>query len=510
MRFPFYRIVAHVLGIVGLALLPPFVSSVWFADGVRIVCAFAVTAFACLALAALCHLKRNVDSIPIKTSWAFCIVGGVWIGVCLLGAIPLWASGAFGSVTDAVFESISGFTTTGASVVASVEGLPRSINFWRCETHWLGGMGVIALAVALVPLLGVGGFRLIKAETSGPEKGRITPRIASTAKTLWIIYLSFTVVQTLLLRFTGIGWFDSVCHAFSTLGTGGFSTRSASVGAFGNPAAEWVCTLFMLLASVNFALYFRLFTGKVGELIKDTELRTFIGIVVFFVLAVTLIEATDLGGFSISLRRSAFQVASIVSTTGFMTSDYASWQPAAQMFLLLLFFVGGCSGSTAGGIKVIRWAVLGKQLRNELRRITHPHEVTTIRINGYSGRDDIVPLVAAFVTLYALLVFATAVAGALAGLGLVEAVSCALSMVGNIGPAFGSFGPTANYGAIPDALKWWYSFAMIAGRLEIFTMLILLGRIIFLFETSSKLFGRNLANRRNTNGEVTTSRDFPS
>lgn len=490
MRFPLYRIVAHVLGIVGLALLPPVAASLWYAESARTVCAFAVPASTCLAIAALCLLKRNEASAPIKTSVAFCIVGGVWVGVCLLGALPLWASGAFGRVTDAVFESISGFTTTGASVAASVESLPRSVNLWRCETHWLGGMGVIALAVALVPLLGIGGFRLIKAETSGPEKGRITPRIASTAKALWMIYVSFTVAQALLLRLAGIGWFDSVCHAFSTLGTGGFSTRNASVGAFGNPAAEWICIVFMLLASVNFALYFRLFTGKVGEVAKDTELKTFMGIVAFFVLFIAIVEKVDLGGFATSLRQSAFQVASIISTTGFMTADYACWQPAAQMFLFLLFLVGGCSGSTAGGIKIIRWAVLGKQLRNELRRITHPREVTTIRINGYSGRDDIVPLVAAFVTLYALLVFVTAVFGALAGLGLAEAVSCALSMVGNIGPAFGTFGPTANYGAIPCALKWWYSFAMIAGRLEIFTLLILFGRILVWLTTLPKTFVR--------------------
>lgn len=491
MRFPFFRIVAHVLGIVGLALLLPVTSSIWYAEDLRTVCAFAVPSFACLLLAGLCLMKRSTDLVPIKPSLAFCIVGGVWIGVCFLGAIPLWTSGAFSGMTDAVFESISGFTTTGASVTPSVEALPRSINLWRCETHWLGGMGVIALAVALVPLLGVGGFRLIKAETSGPEKGRITPRIASTAKTLWIIYLALTAAQALLLRFAGLGWFDSVCHAFSTLGTGGFSTRNASIGAFGNPAAEWICVLFMLLASVNFALYYRLFTGKVGELFKDTELRTFIGIVALFVLAVTMAEkADDFGGFLPLLRHSAFQVASIVSTTGFMTSDYASWRPAAQAFLFLLFFVGGCSGSTAGGIKVIRWAVLGKQLRNEMRRITHPREVTTIRINGYSGRDEIVPLVAAFVTLYALLVFATAIAGTFAGLGLLEAISCALSMVGNIGPAFGSFGPTANYSTIPDALKWGFSFAMIAGRLEIFTMLILIGRIISLLASPSKILRR--------------------
>ena len=496
MRFPFFRIVAHVLGIVGLSLLPPVASSVLYAEGMRTICAFAVPAFACLSVAGLCLLKRNADSIPIKTSWAFCVVGGVWIGVWLLGALPLWVSGAFGSVADAVFESISGFTTTGASVATSVEDLPRSINLWRCETHWLGGMGVIALAVALVPLLGIGGFRLIKAETSGPEKGRITPRIASTAKALWIISISFTVLQTLLLRSAGIGWFDSVCHAFSTLGNGGFSTRNASVGAFGNPSAEWICIFFMLLASVNFALYFRLFTGKIGEVMKDTEFRAFAGIVALFVLAVAIVEKPDFGGFADSLRHSAFQVASVMSTTGFMTSDYACWRPAAQMFLFILFFVGGCSGSTAGGIKVIRWTILGKQLRNELRRITHPREVTTIRINGCSGRDEVVPLVAAFVSLYLFLVFATAVAGAFAGLGLVESVSCALSMVGNIGPAFGSFGPTANYGAIPDTLKWWYSFAMIAGRLEIFTMLILVGRVIAMFAALPKTFLKNERGRQ--------------
>lgn len=480
MRFPLFRIVAHVLGIVGMALLPPVAASLWYSEGPRAVAAFAGTALACVLLAALFRLKRSRDAVPIKTSWAFFIVGGVWIGVCLVGAVPLWASGAFGAFTDAVFESISGFTTTGASVCAGVEALPHSVNLWRCETHWLGGMGVIALAVALVPLLGIGGFRLIKAETSGPEKGRMTPRIASTAKALWLIYIALTASQAVLLRLAGLGWFDAVCHAFSTLGTGGFSTMDASVGAFGNPAAEWICTVFMLLASVNFALYYRLLSGKVEEVLKDTELRTFAGIVIVAVLSVTLVERSELGEFADSLRASAFQVASVLSTTGFMTSDYASWRPAAQMLLFVLFMVGGCSGSTAGGVKVIRWAVLGKQLRNECRRITHPREVTTIRINGISGRDDIVPLVAAFVTLYAFVVLVTAIAGALAGLGLTEALSCALSMVGNIGPAFGACGPSANYGAMPAALKWWYSFAMIAGRLEIFTMLILAGRLLAL------------------------------
>ena len=486
MSLPMVRVLSYVLAMTGFALLPPL--GVALAYGERAcVLPFAGPMAASWFAALLCWLARRRGSHGIEARNAFLVVGGAWVSIGLFGAVPLWMTGAFPSVADAVFESISGFTTTGASVVPDVESLPRCVNLWRCETHWLGGMGVIALAVALVPLLGIGGFRLIKAETSGPEKGRITPRIASTAKALWAIYVALTVLQAALLRLSGIGWFDSVCHAFSTMGTGGFSTRNASVGAFGNPAAEWICTVFMILASVNFALYYRLFTGRAVEVVKDTEFKTFVFIVAFFGLAVALAERPDFSAFSASLRHSAFQVASIVSTTGFMTADYASWRPAAQMLLFMLFFIGGCSGSTAGGIKVIRWAVLGKQLRNELRRITHPLEVTTIRINGCSGRDDIVPLVAAFVSMYAVLVFATALAGALAGLGLVESVSCALSMVGNIGPAFGAFGPTANYGAIPDALKWWYSFAMIAGRLEIFTMLILVGRIASLVAGAPKL-----------------------
>ena len=477
MSLPMVRVLSYVLAMTGFALLPPL--GVALAYGERAcVLPFAGPMAASWFAALLCWLARRRSSHGIEARNAFLVVGGAWVSIGLFGAVPLWMTGAFPSVADAVFESISGFTTTGASVVPDVESLPRCVNLWRCETHWLGGMGVIALAVALIPLLGIGGFRLIKAETSGPEKGKVTSRIADTAKALWLIYFAMTALQALLLRYAGMGWFDAVCHAFSTLGTGGFSTRNASVGAFGSAGVDWICTVFMLLASVNFALYFRLFTGRGGEFLRDTELHGFLGIVALAVTVVTCVEARDLGGVGPSLRHSAFQVASIISTTGFMTADYAAWRPAAQVILFALFFIGGCSGSTAGGVKVIRWTILAKQLKNEFSRLLHPHAVVTLRINGVPGRESFVPLAAAFVFVYLLLVLATAFAGALAGLGLVESVGAALSMVGNIGPAFGEMGPTANYAAIPAALKWWYAFAMLAGRLELYTMLILLGRAV--------------------------------
>lgn len=409
---------------------------------------------------------------------AFIVVGLSWMAICVLGALPLYFTGHFPTFVDALFESVSGFTTTGATVLGDIEALPRWANLWRCATHWIGGLGVIALAVALLPLLGAGGFRLIKAETSGPEKGKFTTRVTDTAKILWLIYFVMTLVQTLLLKFSGLDFVDSLAHAFSTMGTGGFSTRNASLGAFANPAAEWICTIFMLLASVNFTLYYKLFSGRAEEFRRDSELRAFCAVVGFAILTITAIRFESLSTLMATLRSVAFQVASIISTTGFMTEDYLTWRPASQVLLLALFFIGGCSGSTAGGIKVIRWTVLAKQMRNELSRLIHPHGVFTLRINGTSGREALVPVVGSFVLIYAALVFITTFVGALGGLDAWSAFTGALSMVGNIGPAFGSLGPTANCGFLPLGVKLWYSFAMLAGRLEIYTLIIFILKLV--------------------------------
>lgn len=409
---------------------------------------------------------------------AFIVVGLSWVAISVLGALPLYFTGHFPTFVDALFESVSGFTTTGATVLSDIEALPRWANLWRCATHWVGGLGVIALAVALLPLLGVSGFRLIKAETSGPEKGKFTTRVTDTAKTLWLIYFVMTLVDTLLLRLSGLDWLDSLAHAFSTMGTGGFSTRNASLAAFVNPAAEWISTVFMLFASVNFTLYYKLLTGRVEEFRRDSELRGFCGIVGFAILVITLIRFESFSALPSTLRSVAFQVASIISTTGFMTEDYLTWRPASQVLLLALFFIGGCSGSTAGGIKVIRWTVLAKQMRNELSRLVHPHGVFTLRLNGTPGRESIVPVVGSFVLVYAALVFVTTFVGALGGLDAFSAFTGALSMVGNIGPAFGSLGPTANCGFLPLGVKLWYSFAMLAGRLEIYTLIIFMLKLV--------------------------------
>lgn len=402
---------------------------------------------------------------------AFLVVVSSWVTVCLLGAVPLAASGGFPTFLDAIFESVSGFTTTGATVLSVPEALPRWVGLWRCALHWIGGLGVIALAVALLPLLGADGFRLIKAETSGPEKGKFTTRVTDTAKILWLIYFGMTVLQTLLLEWAGFDFVDSLAHAFSTMGTGGFSTRSASIGAFSNPAAEWICTVFMLLASVNFTLYFRLFSGRVSDVWRDSELRAFGMVVLTAVVCVVAVQATDHESLPGTVRSAAFQVASIVSTTGFITGDYPSWHPAAQVVLLALFFIGGCSGSTAGGIKVIRWTILAKQMRNELLRFVHPRGVYTLRINGTARREGIVCVVGSFVLVYFVLVLLTTVVGALGGLDAWTAFTAALSMVGNVGPAFGTLGPTANCGFLPAPVKVWYCLAMLAGRLEIFTLI---------------------------------------
>lgn len=484
MVLPLLRIFSYVLALAGVSLLLPLAAAVRYGE-TRAAWSFAVPMAASIAAAvAITVVYRHIKAAPLSIRAAFVAVGGSWILLGFFGALPIWFSGAIKGFANCLFESISGFTTTGATVIFDVESLPRSINLWRCEMHWLGGMGVIALVVALVPLLGIGGMKLIQAETTGPEKGKLTARITNTAKVLWFIYMGFTAAQTALLHFFGLSLFDSLCHAFSTLGTGGFSTRNASVGAFGNPAVEWVCTIFMLAAAVNFALYYRFFTGRVGDIWRDSEFRAFCGIVAASIAVVALVQLPGSDSCSETVRDSAFQVASIISSTGFMTDDYTAWRSAAQIVLLSLVVIGGCSGSTAGGIKVVRWTVLFKQLVNEFRRLVHPHGVFTLRLNAQPGREMIVPYVASFVFAYLLLVFLTMFFGALAGLAPFEALTGSLSMVGNIGPAFGELGPTAHYGNIPDFLKCWYCVVMIAGRLEIFTLFILIGTV-FSFRRNS-------------------------
>lgn len=339
--------------------------------------------------------------------------------------------------------------------------------------HWLGGMGIIALTVALLPLLGVGGFNLIKAESTGPEKGKITPKMANTAEMLWIFYVSFTLVQIIALIVCGMDFIDAVSYAFSTLGTGGFATMNASVGEYNSVSIEIVCTIFMFLAGINFSLYFYLFTGKISEIKKNTELKMYI--IIFFgaILLISFFLLPNYHNFFTALRYSSFQVASILTSTGFMSCDYLMWNSSAQFVIFCLFFIGGCSGSTAGGFKVVRHCILAKQAKNEMMKMLHPHGVYSIRLNGSAGKNDLVFNISSFVFVYFGLVFFSTFLGTLDGLNIFTSFTGSLSMVGNIGPAFGELGPTANYGFLGSGLKIWYCFVMIAGRLELYNLLIL-------------------------------------
>lgn len=473
----FFKIIFAILAIVATTYIFPIVTAIVCHENFLIYAIPMVCAWAAFFVIYFLTRKRPIK-LTIKST--FVIVASAWISCSVFGAIPFILSGYFNTVTDAFFESVSGFTTTGATILSDVECLPRSLNLWRCETHWLGGMGIVALTVALFPLLGVGGFQLIKAETTGPEKGKVTPKITTTAKILWMIYFSLTLILFVSLKIAGMDVIDALSHAFSTLGSGGFSTRNASVAAFNSPAIEWIITLFMFFAGINFSLFFYLITGRFSEIKTNSEFKTYIAVFTIIVLAIAFIimPMASYTGFGQALRYSAFQVASIISTTGFSTCNYTDWVPAAQFLIFILFFIGGCSGSTGGGIKVVRWVILVKQVKNEMLKMLHPHGIFTVRLNKKVGRKDVVFSVASFITIYALLVCVTTFLGCILGpdLDVFSSFTGALSMVGNVGPAFGKLNPAANCGFLNPALKWVYMFAMLAGRLELYTMLMFLIR----------------------------------
>ncbi len=435
--------------------------------------AFSISILIGLSISAVIFATTRGKRAPLGIRGAIVAVAASWLGISLLGSLPLYLSGIVSSFTDAFFESTSGFTTTGTTVISNIDELPKGINLWRCETHWLGGMGIIALTVAVLPLLGVGGFQLIKAETTGPQKGKITPKIATTAKMLWFIYLGLTFALFLSFKIAGMSLFDAVCHAFSTMGTGGYSTHNSSIGFYSSPAIEWIAIVFMFLAATNLSLYYYMLTGKRADVLKNSELRAFLGIIVVSVLLIYFSnKACNVGSF----RESCFYVISIISTTGFVTTDYSTWSPAAKIVLFSLFFVGGCAGSTAGGIKAIRWVVLSKACHGEMLKMLHPHGVFTLRIDGKPTRSEIVGVVASFIYIYLAIVILTAIAGAISGLDPWSSLTGALSVIGNVGPAFGSLGPMDNFAEIKSWMKWWYSFAMLAGRLELYTLVIFFTR----------------------------------
>jgi trk system potassium uptake protein TrkH len=473
------RLLAVFLGLAALNMLFPLIIAFVFKE-YDMIRAFSLSMGPVLVFALPAAVLVKKQPVKIRASNGFLLIFLGWILLCLYGAAPYYLSARIPRVCDAVYESVSGFTSTGASVIEHIEDMPLSLIFWRAMTHWLGGMGIIILAAALLPLLGIGGFRFLRAETPGPEKNsKITPRITGRAKRLWFIYIILTVLQFVLLIAGGMNWFDAAVHAFSTMATGGFSSRNNSIAAFRSPYIEWICTVFMLLAGFNFTLIWRFLRGKGMDIVHNSEAKAYALIVLVSTGIITLslyIRGAAVSGAGGVMRHAFFHTASIISTTGFFVSDHGLWPPLAQGALFLLMFIGGCSGSPAGGVKVIRQVVLWKQMRNEMKKLLCPGGVFSIWLNGKAGKKDVVYSVAGFIFIYFALVLAASLLLSAAGLDLFSSFNGALLSLGNIGMGFGFFGPGKAVNGLPDFVKWGLCFIMVAGRLELWTALVFFSR----------------------------------
>ena len=452
--------------------------------GLAISLAGAITLFAGMLLMFVTRDHKK----EIKKREGYIVVTFGWLFMSLSGMLPYLASGSIPEVTNAFFETISGYTTTGASILSDIEALPKGILFWRSTTHWIGGMGIIVLAIAILPLLGIGGMQLFAAEAPGPSADKLHPRITDTAKRLWLIYFGFTVAETLALNLAGMSFFDAINHAMSTLSTGGFSTKNASVAYWNDtPIIQYIIILFMMLAGMNFVLSYFAFKGKVQKIIKDEEFRlymTFIvgftliaGLVIYFkadVATSTIAHPMIWGAGESAFRHGLFQVLAVITTTGFVTADFTAWTPFLTVIFFGLMFLGGSAGSTSGGVKVVRHILTIKNAIMEFKRTLHPNAVIPVRYNTRSVDRGIIYNILAFFILYMLSwIIGASVLGAL-GLDFVSALGGAASALGNVGPAFGELSPTDNFGGLPTAAKWWCGFLMLIGRLELFTVLILL------------------------------------
>ena len=436
---------------------------------------FLIISVSTIALSsAVLFAGRNWVFPRLATRESFLMVTLGWFFASALGALPFYLSGAIPSFCDAFFETSSGFTTTGATILSSIETLPYSMLFWRSLTHWLGGMGIVVLTVAILPMLGVGGMQLLKAEAPGPTVDKIAPRIAETAKVLWFIYLGMTAMMVILLRLGGMNYFDAFTHTFGAVATGGYSPKNTSVAFYNSAYIDYVITVFMILAGMNFTIHYRFLTGRTKNILNNLEMKTYLAIIA----VTTLISTFDLyrssyQTISESFRFASFQVASIITTTGFATADYEKWPYLSQFIIFLLMFIGACSGSTGGGIKVIRIATLFKLGLNEMKYLLHPKAVLPLWVEGKVIKKDMVYSIASFLFLYVLTVLGTTLICASSGVDILTSFTASLSAVGNIGPGFGAVGPVENYSFFADYAKWTLSFAMIIGRLEIFTVLII-------------------------------------
>jgi len=410
-----------------------------------------------------------------------------WIIMTLSGTLPYLFTESIPSFTNAFFETMSGYTTTGATILNDIEAVPKGVLFWRSLTHWIGGMGIIVLAIAILPLLGIGGMQLFAAEAPGPSTDKLHPRITDTAKRLWLIYFGYTAAETLFLNLAGMSFFDAINHSMATLSTGGFSTKNASVAYWNHePLIQYIIILFMFLAGTNFVLSYFAFKGKVQKIIKDEEFKLYYRFVIIFTIIAALIIyfRTDITVSTINhplvwgkgegaIRHALFQVLTVITTTGFITADYTTWTSFLMVFFFGLMFLGGSAGSTSGGVKVVRHLLMIKNGFLEFKRTLHPNAIVPVRYNTKAVSGDIVFNILAFFILYMLSFIIGALVFSMFQIDFQSSIGLSASSLGNIGPALGHFGPVNNYAFLPPLAKWWSSFLMLIGRLELFTVLIL-------------------------------------
>lgn len=420
---------------------------------------------------------RNAKS-QLGVREGYLIVGTVWIFFSLFGMLPFLMSGHITSVADAFFETMSGFTTTGASILTDIEALPHGLLFWRSLSHWIGGMGIVLMSMTILPLFGAG-MQVYQAEASGLQHDKLLPRIKDTARRLWEIYVTLTILQTLLLWWAGMGLFDAVCHAFSTMATGGFSTKQASLSFWSQPAIHYITILFMFISGINFPLlYNTIVKRQMSRMLRDSEFRTYAIVVILVTVAMTVILLVSESQMSLAtaeydFRLALFQTVSIITSTGFATADYIYWSPIAIFLLLFLMFVGASAGSTAGGLKMVRFNIIIKNAYLEFKRAIHPKAVIPVRVNHHVVPEHIISGVVAFVTVYIILIILSTIVLLLCGMSMTESFGAALSMISNVGPALGEQGPLGSFAMVPDFVKWFLSLLMLIGRLEIFTILLL-------------------------------------
>jgi len=485
-----YKIIFHFLGLLllfnsGFMFLATLMSYA-YKDGVTLNILF--SGLIVMAIGVFVMLVTRGHEKEMNKREGYIVVTFGWIIMALSGTLPYVLTNSIPSFTNAFFETISGYTTTGSTILNDIESLSEGILFWRSLTHWIGGMGIIVLAIAILPLLGIGGMQLFAAEAPGPGADKLHPRITDTAKRLWLIYFGYTAAETILLKIAGMSFFDAINHSMCTLSTGGFSTKNASLAHWnGQPIIQYIIILFMFLAGTNFVLSYFAFKGRIQKIIRDEEFKLYFKFIIIFTIVASLIIyfRVDIGVSSIehpmifgeaesAIRHALFQVLAIVTTTGFVTADFILWTPFLTVFFFGLMFLGGSAGSTSGGVKVVRHLLMIRNGFVEFKRTLHPNAILPVRYNKKSIDEKIIFNILAFFILYMLSFIVGALVFSMLGLDFTSAIGVAASSLGNVGPALGDFGPVSNFYEMPNIGKWWASFLMLIGRLELFTVLILL------------------------------------